>query len=89
MMITIDLQSIRLSGLVVTKKWTGGDEEFSVNSFPAIGSILSHEKGILFRGLYLPQKLVLAPPLEREYKPFQKHVPSYYVILCPGCFVLP
>jgi hypothetical protein len=29
-------------------EWTGGDKEFSVNSSPAIGSILSHEKGVLF-----------------------------------------
>jgi hypothetical protein len=33
--------------------------------------------GSFFTGVYLPQKLVLSPPIERQYKPFQKHMPSY------------
>jgi hypothetical protein len=33
--------------------------------------------GSFFTGVYLPQKSVLSPPIERQYKPFQKHVSSY------------
>jgi hypothetical protein len=29
----------------------------------------------------------LLPPLERERKPFQKHVPSYYIKISEGCFL--
>jgi hypothetical protein len=43
--------------------------------------------GSFFTGLYLPQKLVLSPPIERRYKPFQKHVPSYQVKISESCFV--
>jgi hypothetical protein len=32
---------------------------------------LHHFWGAFFTGAFLPQKLVLAPPLERQYKPFQ------------------
>jgi hypothetical protein len=42
---------------------------------------------IFFTGAYLPQKSDLLPPLERERKPFQKHVPSYYMKLSEGCFL--
>jgi hypothetical protein len=35
------------------------------------------KKGSFFIGVYLPQKSVLLPPIESQYKPFQKHVPSY------------
>jgi hypothetical protein len=54
-----------------------GATKNKINRTPAIGSILSHEKGVLFIGVYLPQKSVLSPPIESQYKPFQKHVPSY------------
>jgi hypothetical protein len=33
--------------------------------------------GSFFTGAYLPQKSVLSPPIESQYKPFQKHVSSY------------
>jgi hypothetical protein len=33
--------------------------------------------GSFFTGVYLPQKLVLSSPIERQYKPSQKHVSSY------------
>jgi hypothetical protein len=35
-----------------------------------------HFWGSFFTGAYLPQKLDLEPPTERQYKPFQKHVPG-------------
>jgi hypothetical protein len=38
-------------------------------------------------GAHLPQKSDLLPPLERERKPFQKHVPSYHIKISEGCFV--
>jgi hypothetical protein len=37
--------------------------------------------------VFLPQKLDLAPPLERERNSVQKHVLSYQVEISPGCFV--
>jgi hypothetical protein len=59
-----------------------------VNSFHAIVPLTGQEKrGHFLTGVYLPQKLVLLPPIKRQYKPFPKHVSSYQVILCPGCFV--
>jgi hypothetical protein len=42
---------------------------------------------LFFTGAYLPQKLVLSPPIESQYKSFQKHVSSYQVKRSPGCFV--
>jgi hypothetical protein len=42
---------------------------------------------IFLRGAYLPQKLDLLPPLERERNSVQKHVSSYYIEISPGCFV--
>jgi hypothetical protein len=33
--------------------------------------------------------LDLEPPIERQYKPFQKHVSSYQVERSPGWFVSP
>jgi hypothetical protein len=51
-----------------------------VNRIPVIAPILGQRKrGPFFKGVYLPQKLVLLAPIERQYKPFQKHVPSYQV----------
>jgi hypothetical protein len=46
-----------------------------------------HFWGSCFYGAYLTQKLVLSPPTESQYKPFQKHVSSYQVKRYPGCFV--
>jgi hypothetical protein len=37
--------------------------------------------------VYLPQKSVLSPPIESQYKPFQKHVSSYQVEISPDRFV--
>jgi hypothetical protein len=31
------------------------------------------KKGSFFTGVFLPQKLVLLPPIKTQYKPFQKH----------------
>ena len=39
--------------------------------------------GPFFKGTYLPQNRVLAPPLEKERKPFQKHVHSPLLQLLP------
>jgi hypothetical protein len=58
-----------------------------VNSFQAIVPYMGQKKGVLFTGVYLPQKSVLEPPIERQYKPFQKHVSSYQVKRSPGCVV--
>jgi hypothetical protein len=49
----------------------------AVNSFQAIVPYMGQEKESFFTGVYLPQKSVLLPPIERQYKPFQKHVSSY------------
>jgi hypothetical protein len=57
------------------------------NSFQAIVPLTGQEKGSFFTGVYLPQKSVLSPPIESQYKPFQKHVSSYQVKRSPGCFV--
>ena len=38
------------------------------------------------KGAYLPQKWDLAPTLDRERKPFQKHVPSFFLKISPGYF---
>jgi hypothetical protein len=48
-----------------------------INSFQAIVPLTGQEKGDLFYGGYLPQKSVLSPPIESQYKPFQKHLSSY------------
>jgi hypothetical protein len=50
-------------------------------------NIWGRKRGPFFTGVYLPQKLVLSPPIERRYKPFQKHVPSYQVKISESCFV--
>jgi hypothetical protein len=34
-----------------------------------------------------PSKIRLIPPIERQYKPFQKHVPSYYVKISERYYV--
>jgi hypothetical protein len=47
------------------------------NRIPVTAPILGTDFRVLFTGMYLPQKSVLSPPIERQYKPFQKHVPSY------------
>jgi hypothetical protein len=47
-----------------------------VNSFQAIVPLTGQEKSSFFTGMYLPQKSVLSPPIESQYKPFQKHVSS-------------
>ena len=43
--------------------------------------------GPFFRGAYLPQKSVLSPPIESQYKPFQKHVSSYILKRSPDSVV--
>jgi hypothetical protein len=58
-----------------------------VNSFQAIAPYMGQEKGSFFMGVYLPQKSVLSPPIERQYTPFQKHVSSYQVKISKSCFV--
>jgi hypothetical protein len=50
--------------------------------------IWGRKKGSFFKGELLPQKLDLKSPIERQYKPFQKHVPSYQVKISKSCFVL-
>jgi hypothetical protein len=52
------------------------EDEAVINSFQAIVPLTGQEKGSFFTGAYLPQKSVLSPPIERQYEPFQKHVPS-------------
>jgi hypothetical protein len=39
----------------------------AVNSFQAIAPHMGQKKGVLFTGVYLPQKPVLLPPIERQY----------------------
>jgi hypothetical protein len=56
-------------------------------SFQAKVPYMGPEKGSFFMGVYLPQKSVLSPPIDSQYKPFQKHVSSYQVKRSPGCFV--
>jgi hypothetical protein len=46
-----------------------------------------HFWGAFFTGAYLPQKSVLSPPIASQYKPFQKHVSSYWANRSPGCVV--
>jgi hypothetical protein len=49
-----------------------------INRIPVIAPILGQRKwGPFFTVVYLPQKSVLSPPIERQYKPFQKDVSSY------------
>jgi hypothetical protein len=43
--------------------------------------------GVLFGGAYLPQKMDLLPPLERDRNSVQKHVLSYQVEISEGCCV--
>jgi hypothetical protein len=43
--------------------------------------------GIFFTGAFLPQKSVLSPRIESQYKPFQRHVSSYQVKRSPDWFV--
>jgi hypothetical protein len=47
-----------------------------INSFQAIAWYTRQEKGSFFTGAYLPKKLVLSPPIERQYLSIQKHVSS-------------
>jgi hypothetical protein len=37
------------------------------NSFGAIAPFMGQKKGSFFTGVYLPQKLVLSPPIEIQY----------------------
>jgi hypothetical protein len=62
-------------------------EEICFNRSQANGSYMSHEKGVLFTGVYLPQKSAVSLPIETQYLSVQKQVSSYQVILCPGSFV--
>jgi hypothetical protein len=39
------------------------------------------------KGVYLPQKMDLLSPLERERNSVQKHVLSYQAEISPDCFV--
>jgi hypothetical protein len=56
----------------------GAEKGVLFNSFQAIVPLMGQETGVLFSmGVYLPQKSVLLPPIESQYKPFQKHVSSY------------
>jgi hypothetical protein len=56
-----------------------------INRIPVIAPILGQRKwGPFFAVVYLPQKLVLLPPIEGQYKPFQKHVSSYQVNRTPA-----
>jgi hypothetical protein len=47
-----------------------------------------HFWGNFYTGAYLPQKMDLLPPLERERNSVQKHMSSYQVKISEGCFVL-
>jgi hypothetical protein len=60
-----------------------------ISSFQAIVPYMGQEKGSFFTGVYLPQKSVLSPPIESQYKPFQKHVSSYQVNRTPAIRNLP
>jgi hypothetical protein len=51
--------------------------KISLTAFKLLSHIWDRKKGSFFTGVYLPQKSVLEPPIERQYKPFQKHVSSY------------
>jgi hypothetical protein len=44
--------------------------------------------GHFYTGAYLPQKLDLAPPLERERNSVQGHMSFYILKRSPGLFVL-
>ena len=39
-----------------------------------------HHFGVVFKGTYLPQNRVLAPHLETERNPFQKHMHSFLLL---------
>jgi hypothetical protein len=49
----------------------------SLTAFKLLSHIWDRKKGSFFTWVYLPQKLALSPPIESQYKPFQKHVSSY------------
>jgi hypothetical protein len=49
--------------------------------------ISGRKRGTFFKRGVSPSKVDLKSPIEGQYKPFQKHVPSYQVKLSPGCFV--
>jgi hypothetical protein len=56
------------------------DNGSSLNRIPVIAPILGQRKwGPFFTRVYLTQKSVVLPPIESQYKPFQKHVSSYQV----------
>jgi hypothetical protein len=42
--------------------------------------------GLFFTGAYLPQKLELSPPLDREGMPVRKYVPSFLTKFNPIWF---
>jgi hypothetical protein len=43
--------------------------------------------GVLFTGVFLPQKSVLSPPIERQYIFVQRHVSFYILKRSPVWFV--
>jgi hypothetical protein len=45
--------------------------------------------GVYYSEGDVPQKTDLAPPIERQYKPFQVHVSFYIPKISPGWFVWP
>jgi hypothetical protein len=50
----------------------------SLNSFQAIVPLMGQKKGVLFLWGHISlKKTVLSPPIERQHKPFQKHVSPY------------
>jgi hypothetical protein len=53
------------------------ERNLPLTAFKLLSHIWDRKKGSFFTGVYLPQKSDLAPPIERQYKPFQKHVSSY------------
>jgi hypothetical protein len=59
-----------------------------INRIPAMVPLTAPLFGVFFLGAYLPQKMDLFPPLERERNSVQKHVLSYQIEISPDCFVL-
>jgi hypothetical protein len=57
----------------------------TVNRTQVMAVILQPIFGVLFfTGVYLPQKLVLSSPVERQYVTVQRYVPSYYIQIRKG-----
>jgi hypothetical protein len=71
-----DLNPARVKAREVWHNW-GYFFSMTINSFQAIVPYMGQEKGVLFKGVYLPQISVLSPPIERQYLSVQKHVSSY------------